>query len=61
MLTLRMIGVVQIPIPGPPFSSATSLDDAKQDFKTAWQAFKAKYGPQALAAAYRAMNVRGEP
>ena len=44
-----------------PFGSATSLDDAKQSFKTAWLAFKARHGPQALAAAYRAMNVRNKP
>jgi hypothetical protein len=28
----------QVHIPGPPFGSATSLDDAKQSFKTAWLA-----------------------
>ena len=51
----------QVHIPGPPFGSATSLDDAKQSFKRAWLAFKAKHGPEALAAAYRAMNKRNEP
>jgi hypothetical protein len=40
---------------------AASLDDAKQSFKSAWLAFKAKHGPKALAAAYRAMNKRNEP
>jgi hypothetical protein len=43
------------------FGNATSLDDAKQSFKTAWLAFKAKQSPQALAAAYAAMNKRDEP
>jgi hypothetical protein len=43
------------------FGSATSLDDAKQSFKTAWLAFKAKHGPQALTAAYAAMNKPVEP
>ena len=52
---------IQVHIPGPPFGSATSLDDAKQQFKTAWLAFKEKHGPEALAAAYRAMNIRDEP
>jgi hypothetical protein len=52
---------VQVHIPGPPLGSATSLDDAKQSFKTAWLAFKAKQSPQALAAAYAAMNKRDEP
>ena len=40
----------------PAFGSATSLDDAKQSFKTAWPAFKAKHWPQALTAAYSAKN-----
>jgi hypothetical protein len=30
---------IQVNIPGPPFGSAGTLDDAKQDFKTAWLAF----------------------
>ena len=51
---------VQVHIPGPPFGSAGSLDDAKANFKTAWLAFRAKQSPQALAAAYRAMNKRDE-
>jgi hypothetical protein len=29
---------VQVHIPGPPFGSAKNLDEAKQNFKTAWQA-----------------------
>jgi hypothetical protein len=29
-------------------SAAASLDEAKQSFKTAWLAFKAKHGPEAL-------------
>jgi hypothetical protein len=31
-------------ISDPPFGSARSLDDAKQQFKSAWLAFKAKHG-----------------
>jgi hypothetical protein len=61
----RMPGVwlwhVQVHIPGPPFGSAASLDDAKQSFKAAWLAFKEKHGAEALAAAYREMNKRNEP
>ena len=49
---------VQVHIPGPPFGSAASLDDAMQHFKTASLAFKAKHAPEALAAAYREMNKR---
>ena len=49
---------VQVNIPGPPFGSATSLDEAKQNFRTAWLAFKEKHGPEKLAAAYREMNKR---
>ena len=52
---------VQVHIPGPPFGSATSLDEAKNSFKAAWLAFRAKHGPEALAAAYREMNKRNEP
>ena len=52
---------VQIHIPGPPFGSTASLDDAKRHFRANWLALKAKHGPQALAAAYRAMNLREEP
>jgi hypothetical protein len=51
---------VQVHIPGPPFGSAASLDEAKQDFRAAWLAFRAKHGPDALAKAYRAMNLREE-
>ena len=36
-------------------------DDAKRHFRANWLAFKAKHGPQALAAAYRAMSLRDEP
>ena len=49
---------IQVHIPGPPFGSASSLDDAKQSFKAAWLAFKAKHGPEKLAAGYREMNKR---
>ena len=35
---------VQVHIPGPPFGSGASIDDAKQSFKAAWLAFKAKHG-----------------
>ena len=52
---------IQIHVPGAPFGSAASLDDAKQSFKTAWPTFKAKQGPEKLAAAYRAKNKRNEP
>jgi hypothetical protein len=51
---------VQVHIPGPPFGSAASLDEAKQDFETAWLAFKAKHGPDKLAKAYTEMNKRDE-
>ena len=52
---------VQVHIPGPPFGSATSLDDAKAQFKAAWLAFKEKHGPEKLAKAYAEMNLRDEP
>ena len=52
---------VQVYIPGLPFGSASSLDEAKRHFRANWLAFKAKDGSQALAAAYREMNKRSGP
>ena len=45
-------------IPGAPFGSAASLDDAKAAFKTPSRAFKEKLGPDKLATAYAVMNKR---
>ncbi len=47
---------VTVLMPGPPFGDATSIDDAKAKFKTAWIAFKAKHGAETLARAYAEMN-----
>ena len=49
---------VTVTIPGPPFGSAASLDDAKAAFKTPSRAFKEKLGPDKLATAYAVMNKR---
>ena len=40
--------------------AATDLDTAKDDFKTAWEALKAKTSPEELAAAFEAMNIRDD-
>jgi hypothetical protein len=52
----RALGVwlwhVTVLIPGPPFGSAATIDEAKERFKSAWLAFAAKHGPDALARAY---------
>jgi len=40
---------VQVNIPGAPFGSATSLNDAKAHFKKVWLAFKEMHGPDRLA------------
>ena len=40
--------------------SAKGLDTAKSEFKAAWEALKARTPPEQLAAAYRAMNIRGD-
>jgi hypothetical protein len=40
--------------------TANDIDTAKAEFKTAWQALKAKTPPEQLAAAYRATNVRDD-
>ena len=45
---------------GLPMGSAKVLDTAKSEFKAAWEALKARSTPEQLAAAYKAMNVRGE-
>ena len=47
---------VQVNIPGR--DSATTLDNAKMHFRKPWQAFKEQHGPEALAEAYREMNLR---
>ena len=47
---------VTVNIPGP--RSALTLDEAKAAFRTAWEGFKEKHGPDRLAAAFNAMNVR---
>ena len=52
---------VTVNIPGPPFGSAGSLAEAKQSFRAGWEAFKTRHGPEALAAAYEAMNHANRP
>ncbi len=52
---------VTVTIPGPPFGSAESIDDAKIKFKSAWIAFKERVGPEALAQAYEEMNHANRP
>jgi len=46
--------------PRSPLGSASSVDEAKQHFRTAWLAFKDKHGPERLAEAYAEMNLRDE-
>jgi hypothetical protein len=53
-----LIWNVQVHIPGPPAGTARDLPAAKADFKTAWESFKTKHGPEALAAAFCAMHIR---
>jgi len=51
---------IQVHIPGGlPAGSAPDLEGAKAEFREAWEAFKAKHGPEALARAYAEMNIRG--
>ena len=40
--------------------SANDIDTAKAEFKTAWEALKARTSPEQLAAAYKAMNIRND-
>ena len=44
---------------GLPIGSSKDLDTAKAEFKAAWEV-KARTTPERLAAAYRAMNIRGD-
>ncbi|MCP1741327.1 hypothetical protein ABIF65_003323 [Bradyrhizobium japonicum] len=43
---------------GLPIGTAKDLETAKAEFKAAWTAFKAKQTPDALAQAYKEMNLR---
>jgi hypothetical protein len=52
---------VTVDIPGAPFGSAPTFDEAKAHFKAVWLAFKEMHGPDRLAAAYAAINLRNEP
>ncbi|MGX1012188.1 hypothetical protein AB7M69_006545 [Bradyrhizobium japonicum] len=49
--------IVHVP-GGLPIGTAKDLETAKAEFKAAWTAFKAKQTPEALAQAYKAMNLR---
>jgi hypothetical protein len=59
--TARRSWHVTVFIPGPPFGGAATLDEAKERFKTAWVAFAAKHGPDALGRAYETMNHANRP
>jgi hypothetical protein len=52
---------VTVTIPGPPFSDAKTIDDAKACFKAAWLAFKDKVGAEALGKAYAEMEHANRP
>ena len=43
---------------GLPMGSCQDLEAAKAEFKSAWEALKARTTPEQLAAAYKAMNIR---
>ena len=52
---------VTVHLPGGlPDGFSQGLDTAKAEFKAAWKALKARTPPEQLAAAYRAMNIRGD-
>ena len=52
---------VTIHLPGRlPMGSAPDINTAKSEFREAWKALKARTPPEQLAAAYRAMNIRGD-
>jgi hypothetical protein len=41
-----------------PTGSSKDLDTAKAEFKTAWEALKARTTPEQIEAAYKTMNIR---
>ena len=45
---------------GLPMGSSRDLDTAKAEFGGAWTALKARTSPSRLAAAYQALNIRGD-
>ena len=45
---------------GLPMGSAKDIETAKVEFKSAWEALKARTPPEQLAAAYQAMNIRND-
>ena len=53
---------VTVHLPGGlPMGSSKDLPTAKLEFKAAWKALKTGTTPEQLAAAYKAMNIRGDP
>ena len=53
--------VVHLPSSGSlPLGSAEDIETAKAEFKSAWQALKARTTPEELVKAYRKMNIRDE-
>lgn len=52
---------VTVTLPGPPFGDAKDLAEAKARFKAAWEAFKAKHGPDKLAEVYAEMDHANRP
>ncbi|KRR14738.1 hypothetical protein [Bradyrhizobium valentinum] len=52
---------VTVHLPGElPMGSAPDINTAKSEFREAWKALKVRTPPDQLAAAYRAMNIRGD-
>ena len=52
---------VSVHLPGGlPMGSAKDLNTAKSEFREAWKALEARTPPEQLAAAYKAMNIRGD-
>ena len=51
---------ITVLIPGPPYGSSSSLDNAKVAFKEAWGTFKAEVGPEQLADAFETARAAGD-
>jgi hypothetical protein len=49
---------VQVHIPGPLIGTASSIDQAKDQFKEAWLAFKTRHGPSDWPRPTVRMNIR---
>ena len=60
-MAIRVSRTQGVHLPGGlPMGSAKDRDTAQAEFKAAWEALKARTSPEALRAAYKAINIRDD-